>query len=640
MCPKKIKIVLGLLLMVSALHTYAQPVMTDTTTQLQPVEIHTSRLSNYHAGYTMRTMDSITLMSSLGLSLADLLRADGWIYIKRYGVGGLGSVSMRGTSAVHTAVVWNGFSLQSPMNGGTDLNLFPVGFSDELQVQAGGACALFGSGAIGGSIHMNTRPAFNSGLRALVSANAGSYTNLGGQFQAEAGTQKTFTSVKGFYQYGKNDFEYTDEERLSARMNHAQLRQYGLMAGHHLQIGKKQMLMVNLWWQSNEREIPAAFYTLNQAEQNDQIIRGSAEWKTLQKKWNLSIRTLVSNENQHYVDSIPDIDSHNNFLSYVTEAESNIFAWKLHRLNLGINNTTEQVNSNNYAAQVLRNRVSLFAGYAFHSKNEKFKSSVSIREEYIGNDFILPVFSAGAEYAIIKEVGVRVAAARVYRIPTLNDLYWNPGGDLNLKPEQGWTYEAGLFHDFQLTKRLHFYKTITVYSYHINDWIVWLPSGAYWSPKNIQKVWSRGLESSMNLSYTGTKWTFMFKAQYTHTRATNRVARFAGDASVNKQLIYTPEYLAGGGIFVGYHGFLFSYQHHYTDRRYISSDNIDYLRSFQTGDIQLTKNFQLKNSGIRLSFGVDNLFNSRYLVIAGTPMPGRTYKGSITFQFHKPLKNN
>ena len=618
----------------------AQPGLLDTTTLLPALEVQSNRLNAFKAGYTVRTYDSIRRMASHTTTLADLLGSDGWIYVKRYGTGGLGSISLRGTSAVHSAVVWNGFNLQSPMNGGSDLNLFPVSSADELQVQSGGSCALFGSGAIGGSIHLNSHPDFGSGFSGSISTSAGSYGNYGTQVFAGAGTKRSYTSVKAFFHYGKNNFHYTNEEGQIARMKHANVLQYGLIGGQQLQIGKTQLLDFHIWFQENERAIPAALYTLGAEDQHDRTLRGSAGWKTLHRVWNLALRTMISSEKQHYLDSLPFIDARNNFINSITEAEFNVTPGKGHHLNVGINNTLEQVRSNNYAGKVARNRVALFAAHSMQSRNGKLKTSLSVREEYSGKELLSPVFSVGLDYLPTKMVGLKFALARVYRIPTLNDLYWNPGGDPELKPEQGWTFEAGLTHDFRLSRHLKFYKSLTVFSNHINDWIVWLPAGAYWTPMNIQTVWSRGLESRLQFTWQSPQWYAALGAEYSSTHASNMQARFAGDASVGKQLIYTPTYRASAHLHLSWKGFLLAYNYQFTDRRYLSSDNIDYLPSFQIHDVQISKQFKLQQTGLRLSFGVANLFDYRYLVIAGTPMPGRTYTGSLQFQFQKPLKKS
>lgn len=628
-----------LLLLVLPLRMQGQPGMLDTTAQLPALEIGTSRLNVFNAGITVRTFDSISRMATDARSLSELLGNDGWIYMKRYGTGGLGSISLRGTAAVHTAVVWNGFNLQSPMNGGADLNLFPLAATDEIQVQSGGSCALFGSGAIGGSIHLNTRPAFGSGFHGSINASAGSYGNYRTQLTAEYGSRRSYSAIKAYYQYGKNDFHYNNEEGLTARMQHAALMQYGLMASHQQQLGTSHLLELHAWYQDNEREIPAALFTLGAEDQHDRLIRASAGWKTLQRYWNLAARTMFSNEQQHYLDSLPLIDARNNFILSVTEAEFNLNRWPRHQLNIGINHTLEQVHSTNYADPVSRNRTALFAAHSMQSANRKVRTSLSLREEYAGSTFLLPVFSAGLDYLPMKMVGLKFALARVYRLPTLNDLYWNPGGNPDLKPEQGWTFEAGLTHDFRLSKHLDFYKSLTVFSNHINDWIVWLPAGALWTPQNIQTVWSRGLESRLQFTWHAAQWNAALGGEYSSTHASNMEARFPGDASVGKQLIYTPKYRASAHLSISWKGFLLRYQYQFTDRRYLSADNRDYLPSFQTHDINISKQFTFRQTGLRLSFGVANLFDNRYLVIAGTPMPGRTYTGSLHFQFHKPLKS-
>ena len=86
------------------------------------------------------------------------------IFIKSYGLGSLATTSFRGGSASHTAILWNGFNLGSPMNGQLDLSLVPVSLANNVSIQYGGAGALWGSGAVGGAILLNSEPEFDQGL--------------------------------------------------------------------------------------------------------------------------------------------------------------------------------------------------------------------------------------------------------------------------------------------------------------------------------------------------------------------------------------------------------------------------------------------------------------------------------------------
>lgn len=635
---KKIILILIALMAAWAFPCTAQPGMTDTASALPPVEIQSDRLSNYHAGYNVRRIDSVTLMQYKDASLSELLSANGLVYLKKYGVTGIGSISVRGTSNVHTATVWNGFNLQSVMNGGADLSLFPIGFTDQISLQTGGSCALFGSGAIGGSIHINNTPHFGSGLHTMVSTNGGSFHSLGGSAVVEAGTAKTFTSVKGYYRSARNDFRYMFDTWGPFTMQHAAVSEYGVMAGHHLSIKKDQMLSVNLWWQQSEREIPGVFSPTSEALQNDQVMRGSAAWKIIKQRFQLDVRSMLSFENQHYLSELMDIDAENNFLSSITEVESNIFLRHQHMLNVGLSNNYEQVHSTNYLNTTQRNRPSVFLSHSWHLKNNKLKTSLSFREEF-SEKMMGPVFSGGLEATLFKGSVLRWSGARVYRIPTMNDLYWNPGGDPSLKPEDGWTVESGLSQTFKI-KNFAATLGLTGYSYNISNWILWLPSGSYWTPRNVQTVWSRGLESEVVLNYSIKKWTFHTEGQYSFTRSTNQKSKFPGDASVGKQLIYTPEHRAAGTVRVGWRNFLLTYAHQYTGIRYISSSNYELLQAYHTGDIKLSQHFHMKHVDLGTTFSIDNLWNYQYLVIAGMPMPGRSFKLNITFQFHKLIKQH
>ncbi len=114
--------------------------------------------------YKIQTVDSTWLENYRQRSMSDVLSELTPVFIKSYGPSALATPSFRGSSSSQTAVLWNGFNLQSVMNGQIDLNLLPAVFTDEVQVQYGSASAGWGSGAVGGAIHLNNRFHFNKGL--------------------------------------------------------------------------------------------------------------------------------------------------------------------------------------------------------------------------------------------------------------------------------------------------------------------------------------------------------------------------------------------------------------------------------------------------------------------------------------------
>lgn len=70
----------------------------------------------------------------------------------------------------------------------------------------------------------------------------------------------------------------------------------------------------------------------------------------------------------------------------------------------------------------------------------------------------------------------KASIARNYRYPTLNDLYFQPGGNPNLAPEKGFTYDTGLEFTLKSDELFTLKGEATVFDSHIDDWILWIPT--------------------------------------------------------------------------------------------------------------------------------------------------------------------
>ena len=88
------------------------------------------------------------------------------------------------------------------------------------------------------------------------------------------------------------------------------------------------------------------------------------------------------------------------------------------------------------------------------------------------------------------------SVARNSHPPTLNDLYYLPGGNPDLKSEKGTLVDFGSGDDFKLgSNQIH--AGISFFYSRVNNWIIWLPTfQGFWEPGNIEKVVSRGLEAN------------------------------------------------------------------------------------------------------------------------------------------------
>ena len=136
------------LLILQSFQVVSQNSITDTTFQLKEIVVTENRVKNFFAGIKIHQIDSNDLKRYAFNNLADLLANDNSLFVKSYGAGSLATTSFRGGSANHTAILWNGFNLNSPMNGQLDLALVPNNFVNKVSIRYGGGSALWGSGAV------------------------------------------------------------------------------------------------------------------------------------------------------------------------------------------------------------------------------------------------------------------------------------------------------------------------------------------------------------------------------------------------------------------------------------------------------------------------------------------------------------
>ena len=174
----------------------AQNRIADSTYTLKEIKIISNRLDNYSSGTKVQLIDSNIIAQYINNSLATLLLNESSIFIKSYGAGSLATTSFRGGNATHTAVLWNGFNLNSPSNGQLDLSIIPNTISNKVSIQFGGSSALWGSGAVGGTILLNNNIKFNEGLTIVASLSAGSFDDYSQQIYVQQSNAKFVSSLK------------------------------------------------------------------------------------------------------------------------------------------------------------------------------------------------------------------------------------------------------------------------------------------------------------------------------------------------------------------------------------------------------------------------------------------------------------
>lgn len=616
------------------------------TISLKVVEVSTSKLTISQIGKKVETIDSTVQQQYKFNSVADVLSANSSIFIKSYGPAGLSTTAFRGGNASQTAVLWNGFNLQNAMLGQADLSLMPSILFENIEVEYGGSSALWGSGSVGGSIHLNNKTLFNQGLHTAANFGTGSYGLKNVSTNILVSKQRFISSTKAYISGSENNFMYKDTVDKENPNKHQQNGNYvfkGFMQELKFLINTKQILSLNAWINANQRHLPSYnSITDKKMFQTDDALRLSANWNFVSNGFKSTVKAGVFSDKINYSDSIASIFSKSKVQTLIVENDNYVTWHKKQQLNFGFNATSSKASTNNYESTKTLSKVAFLLGNKFTFLNNKLIAYVSARAEYFSVGTLPLTGNISFNYLILKNVSWMGNVAKVYRQPTLNELYWQPGGNLSLKPEQGYTYETSVNYKKQI-KRISFFISGALFSRKIDNWILWIPgNNGNPSPINIQQVWSRGGETNWKINYQKKKLRFGVGIMTSYILSTIQSSNQENNATVGKQLIYTPRYSVNGNILLGYAKSTIIFFHQYVGYRFTTSDNSEWLNPYHISSLRFNYTVDAKKINFVLFSACNNLFNYNYSILAGRPMPLRNFELGLTIQYkHKkqePIK--
>lgn len=623
---------------------FGQAQMTFDTLNLMEVEILSHKIDKT-AGFKVVTVDSSTRESHLTKNLAELMTSSGSVFVKSYGQGSLATTSFRGASAAHTQVLWNGVNINSPMPGQSDFSQIPVYFVDRVKLFYGAGSISQTNGGLGGSISLDNEITWNNTLDIQVLQEVASFETFRTFATVGVGNRRFQSSTRVLSASAKNDFKFLNnavnrENPPIETRKDASFNQKGFLQEFSLKTGNHGMLSARLWAQENFREIPPNIMA-NAPEGNEKLnesfVRGLLSFDYFKGSASFTLQTGMLHNDLNYQNKISLTDASNTVVSLVNSAKYQNQITNNFVLNAGMNFNHHEVNSENYDATKIRNEGSGYLGLNFSLKNKLYLNFIARQE--ITDGKIMPFTpSLGINYNLSKndDLTIKFNVAKNFHTPTLNDLYWNPGGNENLQNETGYSAESGFSFKKQL-KAVKFETGLTAFYSDIQNWIMWLPDSvySYWSPSNLKNVISKGIEFEMKLSGKSGKvdWTYAFG--YAFTSAVNKKALSENDLSVGKQLIYVPRNTLNNTLQLNYRNFSLTYSLNFAGIRYTTSDNSRYLPGYFVDDLRIAKRLKWGKSLFDLQFSINNLTAQNYQVIAWQPMPGRNYRFSLSYKFGK-----
>jgi iron complex outermembrane receptor protein len=594
-------------------------------------------------GYKKITLDSSILANYSHSSLSDVLSENTGIYIKSYGMGASATPSFRGTGASHTQIAWNGININHPMLGQSDLALLPAGLIDDIQVYYGGASMQLNSGGIGGIINLETRPVWNRETNVSLNSGIGSFGSYSGLLTMKSGNDSFQSVTKAFFHSAKNDFRYLNDQSSSVPVwetrKNSQTSQQGFIQEIYYR-QSENIASARIWYQSADRNLASSMLTRQTGSgetQSDESLRIMLSYDINKSISKYSITGAWLAARLNYSNPLASIDSRNasDLLNLKASMERSISSTT--KIRLLFNEELTEVNSNNYEQTEKRNTASLTASADYRGA-DWFGASFLVREILDNNKILIPDFSAATQLSLGK-TGAHFLKANVSRnskIPTMNDLYWVPGGNPELKNEYAFIYELTYEMVHKTLTPADFSYELSVFRNSIKDMIQWRP-GLYsvWTAANIQNVITSGLESSFSVNYKSGDLTTDLKAAYSFTKAIDKNSTESNSGSGGKQLMYIPVNQLNLSLRFSYRNFYSSVLTNMTGKRYITADNSRYLPGYCTNNVIAGVKLTLKQILLDLNFEIENLFDVTYQNIAYYPLPGRAYTLKLLIQFSK-----
>jgi iron complex outermembrane receptor protein len=618
---------------------YGQDDSSSDTLKLNEIVIKESPIERVLAGFGNSLVDSMILREhSLG-SISDALAENTSLFIKNYGPGGIATPSFRGTGAVHTLVLWNDIAINSPMSGQADFSIIPAGFADEVRIFNGGASLILGSGGLGGVVNISTKPSWKKGADIKINSGSGSFGTFSSLARLRAGSGKFQSVTRLFINSAENNFTYLNrvsgnEPVYEKRQDASALRKSAIQEFFFR--GRKSIFSAGVWYNAAERSLPSSIlvnHVPGSESQTDEAIRTYLSYSGYGSEAAFDASLSFCSEKLNYFNRQAGIESLNNISTFRINGATEFRAGNKTFIKLSANNEMNFVRSVNFSHAVTRNNSAITASLRyFPLKNTGMV--VLLRENMTDFNMLIPDFSFGIDYTLPGRAGetiFRLNAARNSRIPAMNDLYWNPGGNRDLRNEYSITGEGSVSHKLRLSENLDFEPDITFYTGRIRDLIRWRPGPDYfWSPENVSESVSRGLDAGFSLKYHFNSLSAGLSARYSHNRS------FSIDNSGEKyQLVYIPLNLFNSSIRLSYRNVYMGITSSFTGKRYTDLENTSSLNGyFLTG---LTSGFKTKfgRNMVDLTLRADNIFGVYYEVIAYYPMPAASYFISFIYHFSR-----
>lgn len=631
-----------ILLFFIAISTHAQTSRLDSVHTIRDVAVVGVRP---HYLTPSQTLSGAALQNLSTTSVADALKYFSGVQIKDYGgLGGLKTVNVRSLGSQHVGVYLDGIRITNAQNGQIDLGRYSLSNMESVALYNANRNERLQSAseyASAATVYLQTRRPDSTAFNVEYGTGSFGLQKLKAYFSF-----KKFLFVDAEYQRTDGGypfrFQSASEDTVGKRRN-SDISFYRLEAA-----GFYKGFTTHAYFYSSERGLPGPV-----------VRRLSDQWDSTDRQWDRNF--FLQATYRHTWDRFAlktNLKYAYDWLRYLQDPSTNAAAmhcdnhyrqqdlyasvsaaWNTSWLSLTASTDLRwsDLTTNVYrSAYVYRlDSKSLLSAIASY---RGFEGNIALLYTHIGDHSARSAQSAAALSRLTpmllaswhrRAFTVRAFHKRIFRAPTLNDLYYTLVGNAQLRPEYTSQFDLGV--DY---KDRHLHLALDAYYNRIEDKIVAIPmkSQFRWSMVNFGLVKSLGLSATAGYDRTWGKFSLNANANYTCQR--DRDYSSPHDPEYRNTIPYSPLHSASLIVDLAYDGWSLCTSWLYTGDRFalISNNRDDMLGAWQTVDLKLNKRFRIRRHSVQATVECNNLCDSRHEVVKRYPMPGRNWKATLQWQ--------
>jgi len=593
--------------------------------------------------YTSNTKiesDYFNIMSPMQLS--DIINISPGLFLKNYGgLGGLKTVSIRGTNAQHTLIQLDGITLNSSQNSTFDLSLLPMKIVENISISKGGLSAIYGTGAIGGVIEINTK--HSNKLTYKIESKYGSFNDLSTAASISVPIKKVNISGLLEYQSSKGNYpikvvHFGEEKEVKRENADFQNISGGLNANATFDNSKLNGFILI---RSSERGSPGAVVQgaieNSVARLKEKDLLSSIKYSYfLSEMSNISFSVYGKLSNFNFVD-LDKFTSEMKTTDFTSRDVKFNFSFNLLKkksnLQVGFEGSFSDLRGNmlqkNVGDYIKRNSIGFYSNYDFQIYNTDLLTGNAFTGFRVdGVENFSPTLSPMLGALISANnfpLELKFTVSSNYRTPSFNEMYYLNYGSTDLKTEKSTSFNIGANSEvFGFKVGLDLFNIIT------KDLIVsTATSPITWEAMNIKKAISKGIEFAISsdsiFDFINVK--IAYTLQTTTDESENSLLK-------GKQIVYIPKELLNANCVFNIEKFYLGILLNYTSFVYSIADNSkeSVIPSNFITNLFFSKTIKLGEYKIELRAEALNIFNEKYEIIKNYPMPQRAFKIGASLQ--------